>query len=124
MANPTRMPRKYLNTLEEAGQSLRMIGQQAAQIRQFLGELDQRNTAAQLSGVLIRDIETAALRVALELSQIKVADTCDTCPAAPAVTTQKIALITAIGELERVQQFLNKGLMHDLDDEEDGSRYH
>lgn len=111
MSNATRLPRKYLNTLEEAGQSLRLVGQQATQIRQFLAELDQRNRSAQLVGVLIRDIETAALRVALELSQIKVADTCDNCPAAPAVTTQKITLVTAIGELERVKQFLHKGLI-------------
>lgn len=111
MANPTRLPRKHLNTLEEAGNSLRLMGQQAAQIRQFLGELDQRNTATQLAGVLIRDIETAALRVALELSHIKVADTCDTCPAAPAVTTQKITLITAIGEVERLKHILHQGLV-------------
>ena len=117
MSNATRLPRKYLNTLEEASGSLRLIGQQAGQVRQFLTELDQRNTAAQLAGVLIRDIETSVLRVALALAQIKVADTCDNCPAAPAVTTQKITLVTAIGELERVQQFLHHGLIQSEEEE-------
>lgn len=110
MSHVPRMPRKYRTVLDETGHTLRAVGHQAHQVRQAINQLDQRSESIRLVGTLIRDIETTILRVALDLSQIKFSDTCDGCPAAPAVTTQQVAMLTTIGELERLQQLLHVSL--------------
>ena len=110
MSHIPRMPRKYRSVLDETGYSLRAVGHQASQVRQAINQLDQRSESIRLVGTLIRDIEATVLRVALDLSQIKFSETCDGCPAAPAVTTQQVAILTTIGELERLKQLLHVGL--------------
>ena len=92
------LPRKYLTTLEDAQEQLRLLAQKA---RLALSELESSRPPYRQLPVVLRDIEAGAYKVALELSEIKIATDCDECPSAPAITSAQIHLYVLAEELDR-----------------------
>lgn len=92
------LPRKYLTTLDDVQEQLRLMAQKA---RLALTELETGRAPCRQAPVLLRDIEAGAYRIALELSEIKVANDCDECPSAPSVTSAQIHLYVLAEELDR-----------------------
>jgi hypothetical protein len=49
----------------------------------------------------LRDIESSAYRIALELAEMKVVDDCNGCPCAPSSLPSQVHLLVLADELER-----------------------
>lgn len=92
------LPKKFMTCLEEAQDQLRFIAQRA---RLALSEMETHPGPYRQVHVLLRDIEAGAYRVAFELSELEIADTCDECPAAPPQTAAQVHLVLLADELER-----------------------
>lgn len=96
------LPRKYLSQLQEIQSELRILAHRARRVIEQL-EAPQRSPSRVQS--LLQEIETGAYRVALEISEIKVADHCGSCPCAPASTQAQIHLLVLADELDRQAMF-------------------
>ena len=92
------LPKKFLSQLEEAQGILKRI---AYQSRSIIDDIQGvRSPSAQIQNTL-REIETNAYRVALDLSLLDVAGTCDECPAAPPITKVQAHLLVLADQLEK-----------------------
>ena len=98
MALAQPLPRKYLSQLQEIQSDLRILAHRARLIIEHL-ESPQRSTNRAHS--LLQEIETDAYRIALEISEIKVADHCGSCPSAPPSTPAQVHLLVLADELDR-----------------------
>jgi len=98
MSNPNPIPRKYINYLESVQNDLQLMAKKA---RQTLADLRFAPGSHTASVHLLLEIEASAYRLALELSDIRIADDCDGCPAAPPTTIAQSYLLVMADELER-----------------------
>ncbi len=105
MTVPTPLPQKFLTTLEEACDAMRLIGQQAKQVRV---ELERKQRASAEVFIYMRDIEALAYRTAFEIAELQVAGTCDGCPSAPPKTESQAVLITLASELDQRAEYLRR----------------
>lgn len=92
------LPRKYLSQLQEIQSELRILAHRA---RMVIEHLDTAQRSPVRLQTLLQEIETGAYRVALEISEIKVADHCGACPSAPPSTQAQIHLLVLADELDR-----------------------
>lgn len=92
------LPRKYTGILGEAQNELRCIAQRA---RTALQEVEANEQPFELTRIILRDIESVAYRIALDLSGLEISGACDECPSAPPRTRAQAALIIMAAELER-----------------------
>ncbi|MBP8109514.1 MAG: hypothetical protein KAZ26_21425 [Caldilineaceae bacterium] len=98
MASPNPIPRKYMNYLESVQDDLQRMAQKA---KRALTDLRFDPIGRTASVHLLLEIEATAYRLALELSDIRIADDCDGCPAAPPTTIAQSYLLVMADELER-----------------------
>ena len=92
------LPKKYIGILGEAQTELRCIAQRA---RTALEEVEADEQPFELTRIILRDIESVAYRIALDLSGLEISGACDGCPSAPSSTRAQAALIVMASELER-----------------------
>ena len=92
------VPRKWFSRIDEATSGLRLI---AIWSRRAQNELASAPPALASALSLLREIETSAYKLALELSEIEIATHCDECPAAPAITSLQAHMLILAEELER-----------------------
>ena len=92
------LPKKFLASLEEAQFSLRLMAQRA---RRALEEVEGQGKPLPQTRTVLREIEAGAYRLALDLSRLEVAGSCDGCPAAPATTALQAQMLVLANELER-----------------------
>ena len=98
MASPNPIPRKYMTYLESVQNDLEVMAKKA---RQTLTDLRFEHGNRTTSIHQLLEIEATAYRLALELSDIRIADDCDGCPAAPPTTIAQSYLLVMADELER-----------------------
>ena len=99
MPIPNPIPRKYATYLNNAQGDLQVIARKSRTAMQDLDDVGQLS-ARQIRHLLL-EIEATAYRLALELSDIRIADDCDGCPAAPPTTIAQSYLLVMADELER-----------------------
>lgn len=92
------LPKKFLTCLEEMQDQLRLIAQRA---RLALTEMETSPGPYRQVHVLLRDIEAGAYRIAFEMSELDIAESCDECPAAPPQMSAQVHLVLLADELER-----------------------
>lgn len=92
------LPKKFLASLEDAQANLRLMAQRA---RLALEEVETQRRPMPQTQTVLREIEAVAYRLALDISRLEVAGTCDICPSAPATTTAQAHLLVLASELER-----------------------
>lgn len=83
MPKASPIPKKFMSQLEDAQGDLRKI---ACHSRNLLEDIESSKVPVQIARSILRDIEAMAYRIALDLSEVDVATSCDTCPSAPAKT--------------------------------------
>lgn len=105
MTMPSPLPRKFLATLEEARDAMRLLGQKAKQVRQELTSLTSISSEAI---VLLQEMEALAYRTAFEIAQLDVAGACDVCPSAPPTTHSQAILIALADELDQRAEYLRE----------------
>lgn len=95
-------PRKYVSTVRQSLEDLDEIVDKAKTIRSQLA-----NTPPKIVDVraALHEIEIVAYRIALELSKMKIADSCADCPAAPAVTESDVRLVMVTERLKQLADF-------------------
>ena len=98
MPEPQRLPRKYLSQLLQVQEELRLLGQKAQLAHDRLSSSYHHCDSIEAS---IRDIESMAYRLALELAELKTADDCTGCPLAPSSVPAQVHLLVLADELER-----------------------
>jgi len=98
MPEPQRLPRKFLAQLRQAQDDLRLLAQQAKAICE---QLRSPRCATDTLRTMLREMESNAYRIALELSELKVAEDCNGCPCAPPSITAQAHLLVLAEELER-----------------------
>ncbi len=98
MPKPQRLPRKFLSQLQQSQEDLRLLGQQ---IRSTISRLKTSRYGPETLEAALRDIESSAYRIALELAEMKVVDDCNGCPCAPSSLLSQVHLLVLADELER-----------------------
>ena len=104
MPHAQRLPRKYLSQLHQAQDDLRLL---AKRTRLILEQLERRQCPPDRLQTYLVETESSAYRIALELTELKVTDSCDGCPAAPATTAERIHL-KAIAPVRSFQNLNNR----------------
>ena len=98
MPKASPLPRKFMSQLEDAQGDLRRI---ASQSRNLVEDIETSKTSVVIAKSILREIEATAYRIALDLSQVEVATSCDTCPAAPAKTKYQAHLFALATTLQQ-----------------------
>jgi hypothetical protein len=98
MPEAQRLPRKFLSQLQQSQEDLRQLGQQ---IRSTISRLKTSRYVPETLEAALRDIESSAYRIALELAEMKVVDDCNGCPCAPSSLPSQVHLLVLADELER-----------------------
>jgi len=98
MPEAQRLPRKFLSQLQQSQEDLRLIGQQ---IRSIVDRIRIGRCGPETLEAALRDIESSAYRIALELAEMKVVDDCNGCPCAPSSLPTQVHLLVLADELER-----------------------
>ncbi len=98
MPEAQRLPRKFLSQLQQSQEDLRLLGQQ---IRSIVDRLRATKSGPETLEAALRDIESSAYRIALELAEMKVVDDCNGCPCAPSSLPSQVHLLVLADELER-----------------------
>lgn len=98
MAAAKPLPRKYLSILLTTQEELQTLARRA---RAALDALEGDQRCSLLTRMVLRDVETEAYRLALELAGLEVSGTCDGCPSAPPATESQALLLVLANELER-----------------------
>ena len=91
------LPKKYLGTLEQTQEELRLIAQKC---KRAIIEIEAKQASHHLHS-LLREVESTSYRLAFELSQLQIAGSCDGCPSAPPTTIAQAHLLVLADELER-----------------------
>lgn len=109
MPSPRPLPRKYLSQLQDIQEDLQLM---AVRSRVALQEVERQSRPPSSVQTVLREIESAAYRLALTLAQIEIATDCDLCPAAPPTTSLQAYMLVLASELEAKaeQMRLNAGL--------------
>lgn len=98
MPKASPIPRKFMSQLEDAQGDLRKI---ACQSRNLLDDIESTRIPVPLARSVLREIEATAYRIALDLSEVDIATSCDTCPDAPAKTKYQAHLFALSCTLQR-----------------------
>lgn len=104
------LPRKYLESISEAQEQLRLV---AVHSRLALTVISETPREIQRVKSILRDIEAASYRIALELSDLEFAGHCDDCPSAPPVTSLQAHALVLASELERQAQLVRRHIEGD-----------
>ena len=95
------LPRKFLSQLRQAQEELQTLARRA---RTTLEQLQSARRPPDEIEANLRDMESSAYRIALELTDLKLADDCRNCPSAPASTPARLHLLVLANELEQQAQ--------------------
>lgn len=96
------IPRKYVSTVRQSLEDLDEIVEKAKSIRLQLAKHPPKIIDIR---TVLHEIEIIAYRVALELSKMQIADSCENCPAAPAVTEADVRLTLLTDQLKQLADF-------------------
>lgn len=104
MSQPSRLPKKYLATLKDAVEVLKLI---AVKSRNNINRIkdNQKEFDTRAAVGLLSDIEAEAYRIALDLSELEVAGSCEQCPSAPVVTEADVRLELLTDQLRQLADF-------------------
>lgn len=91
------LPKKYMSSLVETQESLRLLGQRT---HRFLAEVEAHKQTPQRLQTFLQEIEATVYRLAYVLSEMKVAENCDECPLAPSTSVAKVHLLLLANDLE------------------------
>lgn len=111
------LPKKYLGALLDMQEELRLV---AMKCKQATLEIEARLPPQHQSlRALLQEIESTAYRLAYDLSQLRIAGTCDDCPSAPPTTMAQAHLLVLADELERQAELARRRAFSPLSGDSD-----
>jgi hypothetical protein len=115
------LPKKFLGALLEMQEELRLV---AMKCKQATLEIEARLPPQHQSvRALLQEVESTAYRLAYELSQLRIAGTCDECPSAPPTTMAQAHLLVLADELERQAELARRRALSQLKGDSDADAW-
>jgi hypothetical protein len=115
------LPKKFLGALLEMQEELRLV---AMKCKQATLEIEARLPPQHQSlRALLQEVESTSYRLAYELSQLRIAGTCDECPSAPPTTMAQAHLLVLADELERQAELARRRAFSPISNDNDSGEW-